>query len=1754
MKLKSIAYAVAAALGSIALAHAATGHLPESAHVQNSANHLKPVAINADQLKKRQHRRSMQNNRLENDGLNVSLQPTKVKFVREADISGEQVYIVRLRQNPVSQYNGGIAGLAATKLQKADAQQRLFVQGKPVNSAVKNYQEFLLEQQQAVLSDISQLLGNKKARQQFVNAINGFSLTLTQDEAEQVAGLADVISVQRSKMYQLHTDEGPKRISADKVWTGKTSTNLPFKGEGTVVGIIDTGVNSDHPSFADVGSDGYDHVNPLGSGNYVGDCAVDEFKDRCNDKLIGIRSYDVITDTYEGLYPAVGEDVAGHGSHTASTAAGNVLKNVDYVVPQLSSAGDGTVVKAGLFPEISGVAPHANIISYQVCYPLEGCPGEALVAAIEDAVTDGVDAVNFSIGNVMNITSPWEDAIELAFLGAHQAGIAVAASAGNAGTDGSQELGTYIDHVSPWLLNVAASTTGRTIDIDTKAENFAGGDSVPTEPIKGGGINAEAVTGVVVQAVNFGNEQCTEPFAEGTFDNLKNSEGQPYLDAEGNPADVIVVCQRGTNGRVEKSANVAVGGAEGFILYNATDYGDEGKVVHTDSYAVPGIHLSNAQWWGGLSSWLNTESSTGHQLTISATTIDRKIDASEADKLADFSSRGPGIANPEHIVPSVTAPGVDIYAATNDESPFAQRLGQNPVTADFGVYSGTSMAAPHVAGALALLTQARPAWTVAQKQAALQLTAEPAVTYAVHPGTAWEADKKAEIYRAGTGRINVAAAIDAGLIMDESYDNMLAANPANGGLVHKLNLPEMVNFSCKPTCSWVRTFTATKDGSWTVSADEITNWSPSYQDRYVQQGAKLEIIPNKFSLKAGETQTVMVRASIMNSQDVLGNSEVELQSHLMFKEDHNKAPDMRLPVVFKYDNGDLPERVTVNAHRNHSSYTVKDVPMPVMSQAVTRAYAPVKAERHQITLPKDDDFTFPWPRQEGDVDQNRLDEASHSFWIDVPANSKRLIVENLQRTHSSNKEAYNFGNVIVYLGKDFNNNGVMDLDTEMLCVSWHVVSNNFCNINEPEAGKYFAVLYNANDYMTPGTDSFEYTYAVVKGDPATDVSVAMPAQTDGKTPVDLQINWNKAEMKTGDLYYTGFDIGSSPANAGNIGFVPVKLSRGDDDVTLKADKTAARAGQPVTLQFNTLPNNSGADRDFTITAKIPAGLNLAADDIQASDDSIVKEATLKNGVLTIKGLQPDTSTVTPEYKISTSDEDAKCRVPDFGQNNDRYVDLRSFGFTPGFGDDPNMLREGTLIPYNTMFGDGQGFGLYNNEHARSQYMAVRGNGNIAFSGDPYFWPQHMPFPYNSFPHQAIGTLWRGWGGYPNFVLETAATPLSWESGMTIASTQTGWGIIEWDGMRTMPYLGMDENWQAIFGEGDDRFEFELIFNNNVRFGKGEYELYMAYNQLEFAGNNRGSVGLQGYRGQTSTYGPLEGHLGTEYALDDLDSKLSVGKVLCYNYVGPESSQFQVRFTAEVAHSAVGSLLKVEATSQVKGMADISMTHEISVPGNIAIGAIRNATVAEDSELKNVQVLYADENNSANTISVSGANITATVDGHSSGSTINIKPAANFVGTTKVTVTVADVEQPNDKISTSFDLTVTPVNDAPVAKVVSSNVESVSGSSITLDASASTDVDGDALSYSWVQKSGTTLNTTANGARLTLNNAASGSYSFEVTVSDQALSSVAIVNVTVKEQQVAVEVKPKSSGGSSGNWMLLLLTIVGGRFWRRRLHS
>lgn len=255
----------------------------------------------------------------------------------------------------------------------------------------------------------------------------------------------------------------------------------------------------------------------------------------CNDKLIGAWNF---VPAGPGL-PASARDDDGHGSHTGSTTAGN---QVEVTVSSPDGATADTVT-------ISGVAPHANIVAYRVCGLAFGgsCGGAAIVAAINQAIADRVNTLNYSIGST-SPGDPWEDPDALAFLNARAAGIFVANSAGNAGpapgTIGSPS-GT------PWMTTIGASEHNRsyaqTLTLSGGAaeigpfegKGFSGALATPTEIVYAGDVN--------------GNNLCIAAgFPAGT-----DFTGQ------------IVICDRGVTGRVEKSEVVAALGAEGFVLANA---------------------------------------------------------------------------------------------------------------------------------------------------------------------------------------------------------------------------------------------------------------------------------------------------------------------------------------------------------------------------------------------------------------------------------------------------------------------------------------------------------------------------------------------------------------------------------------------------------------------------------------------------------------------------------------------------------------------------------------------------------------------------------------------------------------------------------------------------------------------------------------------------------------------------------------------------------------------------------------------------------------------------------------------------------------------------------------------------------------------------------------------------------------------------------------------------------------------------------
>ena len=1631
---------------------------------------------------------------LANDGLNIQINSQKEKFIEEADIEGEHIYVVRLKDQPTSLYKGGIAGLAATHVDSLKSEigvSSLYKAGKATSDRVTAYNNYLKDKQRSAISAMENLVGSKQLRKQYTTAVNAFTVTMTQAEAKRIAQLSEVAYIHRAKTYELQTDAGPQKIGADKIWAGTTESNVAYKGEGIIMGIIDTGINTDHRSFADVGDDGYDHTNPWGDGVYVGACAEEGQENLCNDKLIGVRSYAEITDAFDDMipgHPAIGEDYQGHGSHVASTSVGNVLTDVDFLLPDFAAkASDGILVKEGMFPQISGVAPHANIVSYQVCHVsndsgYRGCPWEAMMGGIEDAIKDGVDVINFSIGGQDRV-SPWDDGIELGFLAAREAGISVAVAAGNGGQDGAAEYFGSIDHASPWLVSVAATTHDRKTKVETAIsfEGFANdesgaplGSEIPAwsdTGLVGGSINEEPLTGVVVWSKDYedidGNKDyggyCGTEYPAGTFNFYK--DGTPIVGAESGDTNVIVVCQRNNlndpNGvaRTLKSDNVKAGGADGFIMYNYAK-GDSTPIV---SYSLPSVHLTREAWDGeylgynhpdnteGLEDWIDSYSEKGHTITIGKTFIGNEYDEANGDWLAPFSSRGPSTSTQEMLIPQLAAPGVNIYAAFADEHPF----NDTGATTDFNAISGTSMASPHVAGAMALIRQAHPDWTATEVQSALMLTADNVVRYRRLNEVNGDIGE-AFIYRAGAGRINVAEAIDTGLVMDESIENFRAANPGNGGQVHRLNIPQLVNFECKPTCQWTRTFKATKDGSWEIDHSDVVNWAYDLRTQTAQNGVNINATPSAFTLKKGESQTVVFEASIMDTQDMFSNAEVELHSDVILTETTGASTEAHLPLAFKFSKNGMPARLAAVAHRNEGSFQFNNLELPPLDTPYTQVYAPVKADIKTISLPKDDDAYFPWSMNTDMTVpmSDRIDEATHVEMISVPANAKRLIVESQGTVESEINDSFDKGNILVFVGKDYNGNGEADPFEEILCMSSHIMFNNFCNINNPEEGEYWAVFYNSGKlrngvpvYPDLAEEVFSYAIAVVTDEVSGQMSLDVEP-TDGKETVSAVLNFAMPDMVPGDLYYSMLDFGTSEINAGNVGKVGFKLERGKNDVNLDVTQTVARAGDVVPYTFEVLANDTGADRSFSITVEMPEGLSFTAEDILASSDA-VEDVSIEGNVITISGTQPNTADVVPGYIMSTNLEDEMCRMPNFGNSNPGgYVDLAEFNINPIFSgfktgidqygrpaDNNIYWRDGLEISVAAMFnGAYDSFHLYNNTDqlntGKQNYISLRGNGLIDLWAQPTFWPYHFKFPYDSFPYESMGPLWRSVS--PGFASDIMSVPLvqgyTEKAGISLASTTTGWGIIEYDDARSYQSDGRDYSQSHRpykWIEKDDRFDFEVIFNVNTRHGKNEHELYFAYDNVDFASEDgRGSIGLQGFRGPIYSRGPLSGYLGQSYAFNDLEQKIQDDLIICYDYYGPESSQFEVTIWTQVKRNAIGTDQIVTATSSVSGMSDFNMTHTLAAPSNIDITTIGDMETAENTSV-DVNVYYADNSElvTANEIIVAGEFITAEVASNKSGSVVTITPDANFHGETLVTVTVADIENPMDKASTSFTLMV-----------------------------------------------------------------------------------------------------------------------------------
>lgn len=625
-----------------------------------------------------------------------------------------QAYIVELADLPVAAYDGRVAGYAATKPAKGRKID-------PNSTAVVRYKGYLAARQDGLLAGV----GGGRKLYNYGYVFSGFAAELTPAQAAKLAQTPGVLAVTKDELRQVNTTSTPAFLGLSGAGGFWQSTGA--QGENVVIGVVDSGVWPEHPSFTDrTGANG--NASKDGKLSYQqmpgwnGKCTPGTAftGTDCNQKLIGARYYNAgwggnagVAEKFPFEYNSP-RDWGGHGSHTASTAGGN--------------ANVVTTGEAAVFGRMSGIAPRARIAAYKVCWASTetggGCFGTDSVAAIDQAVADGVDVINFSIsGTATNFRDP----VEIAWLFAADAGVFVAASAGNSGPTAST-----VAHPSPWITTVAAGTHNRN-----------GESTVTVDKVYAGASVANAVGPLPTIDSTAAGLPGADPAAVALCFAAVDNGGVAVLD----PAKVagkIVVCDRGANARVNKSLAVKQAGGAGMILVNTN-----ANSINADFHFVPTVHLAVTDRAG-----VKAAAATGTPATIAKAQI---VFNAAAPFTASFSSRGPALAAAGNILkPDLIAPGQDILAAVAPP-------GNNGRL--FDLYSGTSMSSPHVAGLAALFKQAHPEWSPMAIKSALMTTAGDVLD---GPNT-----NPLVIFRQGAGHVRPSAALDPGLVFDSSFADWL---------------------------------------------------------------------------------------------------------------------------------------------------------------------------------------------------------------------------------------------------------------------------------------------------------------------------------------------------------------------------------------------------------------------------------------------------------------------------------------------------------------------------------------------------------------------------------------------------------------------------------------------------------------------------------------------------------------------------------------------------------------------------------------------------------------------------------------------------------------------------------------------------------------------------------------------------------------------------------------------------------------------
>ncbi|CAL2225865.1 unnamed protein product [Prunus armeniaca] len=788
------------------------------------------------------------------------------------------VYIVTIEGEPIISYKGDVDGFEATAV---ESDEKIDTTSESVTSYARH-----LESKHDMLLGMLFEQGTYQKLYSYQHLINGFAVHISPQQAEKLMRAPGVKSVERDWKVRRLTTHTPQFLGLPTgVWP--TGGGFDRAGENIVIGFVDSGIYPQHPSFASYNSDPYGPVP-----KYRGKCEVDPDTKRsfCNGKIIGAHHFakaaiaaGVFNPSIDFASPMDGD---GHGSHTAAIAAGN----------------NGIPVKmhGHEFGKASGMAPRARIAVYKALYRLFGGFVADVVAAIDQAVYDGVDILSLSVGpNSPPATTKttYLNPFDATLLSAVKAGVFVAQAAGNGGPF-PKTLVSY----SPWIASVAAAIDDRRYKNHLMLGNgkiLAGiGLSPSTHPNRTYTLVAANDALLDSSVVKYSPSDCQKPEV------LNKNLVQGNILLCGYSFNFVV----GTASIKKVSETAKSLGAIGFVL--AVENVSPGTKFDPVPVGVPGIlitdvsksldlidyyNISTSRDWTGRVKNFKGIGSIGDGLM--------PILHKSAPQVALFSARGPNIKDfsfqdADLLKPDILAPGSLIWAAWSpngtDEPDY--------VGEGFAMISGTSMAAPHIAGIAALIKQKHPHWSPAAIKSALMTTS----TTLDRAGRPLQAQQYSETqamklvsatpFDYGSGHVDPRAALDPGLIFDVGYQDYLGFLCTTPGIDAR-EIRNYTNCACNYTIGHPSNFNSPSiTVSHLVRSQTVTRTvtNVAEQETYVittrmAPAIAIEANPPAMTLKPGASRKFSVTLTVRSVTGAYSFGEVLMKG--------NRGHKVRIPVV-----------------------------------------------------------------------------------------------------------------------------------------------------------------------------------------------------------------------------------------------------------------------------------------------------------------------------------------------------------------------------------------------------------------------------------------------------------------------------------------------------------------------------------------------------------------------------------------------------------------------------------------------------------------------------------------------------------------------------------------------------------------------------------------------------------------------------------------------------------------------------------------